>query len=135
MPILVAPITGSTYNMGGKMTEEEFITEMVSGALMRDSLCMTGDGADPTMLRGDQGGSRQQGRVNCDQSNPGPGGDCRSPEDRRGGGSAGVGMDIDGAGLVTMAMKDSRRSQDADRTAGGDWRHQAALHRQGHHDR
>ena len=29
MPILVAPITGSTYNMGGTMTEEAFIAEMV----------------------------------------------------------------------------------------------------------
>ena len=30
MPILVAPITGSTYNMGGTMTEEAFIAEMVA---------------------------------------------------------------------------------------------------------
>ncbi|MBP7518281.1 MAG: alpha-hydroxy-acid oxidizing protein, partial [Desulfobulbus sp.] len=50
MPILVAPITGSSYNMGGKMTEEAFIAEMVAGALQAGSLCMTGDGADPTMF-------------------------------------------------------------------------------------
>ena len=31
MPVLVAPITGSTYNMGGTMTEEAFIAEMVAG--------------------------------------------------------------------------------------------------------
>ncbi len=64
MPILGAPITGSTYNMGGKMSEEEFITEMVAGALMAGSICMTGDGADPDHVRQrHQGRGSQPGRL------------------------------------------------------------------------
>nr|WP_321464949.1 alpha-hydroxy-acid oxidizing protein [uncultured Desulfobulbus sp.] len=106
MPILGAPITGSTYNMGGKMSEEDFITEMVSGALMAGSLCMTGDGADPTMFgsgikagKANKGGSiaiikpREQEVIK---------GHLQTAEEA---GVLAVGMDIDGAGLVTMAMK------------------------------
>ena len=106
MPVLVAPITGSTYNMGGKMTEEDFIAEMVAGALMAGSLCMTGDGADPTMFgsgikagAANKGGSiaiikpREQEVVK---------GHLKTAEEA---GVLAAGMDIDGAGLVTMAMK------------------------------
>ena len=106
MPILGAPITGSTYNMGGKMTEEDFITEMVTGALAAGSLCMTGDGADPTMFgsgikagAANKGGSiaiikpREQGVIK---------GHLKTAEEA---GVLAAGMDIDGAGLVTMAMK------------------------------
>jgi isopentenyl diphosphate isomerase/L-lactate dehydrogenase-like FMN-dependent dehydrogenase len=106
MPILGAPITGSTYNMGGKMTEEEFITEMVAGALMAGSICMTGDGADPTMFgsgikagAANRGGSiaiikpRTQDVIKSHLNTAAEAGVLAT------------GMDIDGAGLVTMAMK------------------------------
>ncbi|MDD2463950.1 MAG: alpha-hydroxy-acid oxidizing protein [Desulfobulbus sp.] len=106
MPILGAPITGSTYNMGGKMTEEDFISEMVAGALMAGSLCMSGDGADPTMFdsgikagAANKGGSiaiikpRTQDVIKAH---------LKTAEEA---GVLAAGMDIDGAGLVTMAMK------------------------------
>src|SRR3990170_4697321 len=49
MPVLAAPMTGTPYNMGGKMTEENFITEIVEGSLLAGTSAMTGDGADPAM--------------------------------------------------------------------------------------
>ena len=106
MPILGAPITGSTYNMGGKMTEEQFIGEMVAGALMAGSICMTGDGADPTMFdSGIKAGAANQGgsiaiikpraqEVIIDH--------LRTAAAT---GLLAAGMDVDGAGLITMALK------------------------------
>jgi len=79
---------------------------MVSGALLAGSLCMTGDGADPTMFgsgikagEANKGGSiaiikpREQEVIK---------GHLQTAEEA---GVLAVGMDIDGAGLVTMAMK------------------------------
>lgn len=106
MPILGAPITGSTYNMGGKMSEEEFITEMVAGALMAGSICMTGDGADPTMFgSGIKAGAANPGgsiAIIKPRTQEVVAGHLQTAEEA---GVLAVGMDIDGAGLVTMAMK------------------------------
>ncbi len=106
MPILVAPITGSTYNMGGKMTEEDFIAEMVAGALMAGSLCMTGDGADPTMFgSGIKAGTANKGgsiAIIKPRAQDVIKGHLQTAEEA---GVLAAGMDIDGAGLVTMAMK------------------------------
>jgi len=106
MPILVAPITGSTYNMGGKMSEEDFITEMVAGALMAGSLCMTGDGADPTMFgSGIKAGAANKGgsiAIIKPRAQEVIKGHLKTAEEA---GVLAAGMDIDGAGLVTMAMK------------------------------
>lgn len=106
MPILVAPITGSSYNMGGKMTEEDFIAEMVAGALQAGSLCMTGDGADPTMF----GSGIKAGKANNGASIAiiKPRTQDMIKDHLRTAEEAGLlatGMDVDGAGLVTMALK------------------------------
>ena len=106
MPILVAPITGSSYNMGGKMTEEDFIAEMVAGALQAGTLCMTGDGADPTMF----GSGIKAGKANNGASIAiiKPRTQDMIKDHLRTAEEAGLlatGMDVDGAGLVTMAMK------------------------------
>ena len=106
MPILVAPITGSSYNMGGKMTEEDFIAEMVAGALQAGTLCMTGDGADPTMFgSGIKAGKANNGAsiaIIKPRTQDMIKGHLRTAEEA---GLLATGMDVDGAGLVTMAMK------------------------------
>ncbi|KXG77554.1 L-lactate dehydrogenase [Fervidicola ferrireducens] len=43
MPILAAPITGSDYNMGGAVPEEEFIKMVISGSKAAGTLGMCGD--------------------------------------------------------------------------------------------
>ena len=106
MPILVAPITGSSYNMGGKMTEEDFIAEMVAGALQAGTLCMTGDGADPTMFgSGIKAGKANNGAsiaIIKPRTQDMIRNHLRTAEEA---GLLATGMDVDGAGLVTMAMK------------------------------
>ncbi|WP_310601341.1 alpha-hydroxy-acid oxidizing protein [Desulfobulbus sp.] len=106
MPILVAPMTGSTYNMGGAMTEEQFVAELAAGALQAGTIAMTGDGADPSMF----GSGLAAGKANRASTiaiiKP------RAQEvivsylrQAEEAGVLATGMDVDGAGLVTMAMK------------------------------
>lgn len=106
MPILAAPMTGTSYNMGGKITEQEFIEEIVTGSLLVDTLSMTGDGADPTMYESGLKAAATHKRKTIAIIKP------RTQVEiikymrlAEAAGVLAVGMDIDGAGLVTMAMK------------------------------
>ena len=106
IPILAAPITGTTYNMGGKMTEEEFIEAIIAGSLQAGTLGMTGDAADPALW-----GSAMKAIA----SHQGRGIAIIKPREQKEiisrirdvekAGVLAVGMDIDGAGLITMALK------------------------------
>jgi isopentenyl diphosphate isomerase/L-lactate dehydrogenase-like FMN-dependent dehydrogenase len=106
MPILVAPMTGTPYNMGGKISEAEFIEELVAGSLAAGTLSMTGDGADPAMYEsGVKSGAVHQGKVIPiikPRSQVEIIKHIRKAEAAR---VLAVGMDIDGAGLITMALK------------------------------
>jgi isopentenyl diphosphate isomerase/L-lactate dehydrogenase-like FMN-dependent dehydrogenase len=106
MPILAAPMTGSTYNFGAPMSEAAFIEAIVDGCLRAGTVGLTGDGADPT--RFDSG-------LSALPRHGGRGGAIVKPRDHaavldrlaraEAAGAAFTGMDIDGAGLVTMALK------------------------------
>ncbi|MGB9846895.1 MAG: alpha-hydroxy-acid oxidizing protein, partial [Desulfotomaculales bacterium] len=48
-PILAAPMTGTPYNMGGAISEREFIGHIITGSRLAGSLGFCGDGADPAM--------------------------------------------------------------------------------------
>lgn len=105
-PILGAPITGNVYNMGGAMSEEDWAEAMIQGCLAAGTLGCSGDGADPAMYNSGveaiikaQGQGipfikpREQQEVlkylrRAEEANV-----------------LAVGMDTDGAGLVTMALK------------------------------
>lgn len=106
MPVLVAPITGTPYNMGGAMTEETFIAEIVAGALQAGTISMTGDGADPQMyesgLRAGAANKASTIAIIKPRAQDVVKHYIQSAEDT---GVLAVGMDIDGAGLITMAMK------------------------------
>jgi isopentenyl diphosphate isomerase/L-lactate dehydrogenase-like FMN-dependent dehydrogenase len=105
-PVLAAPITGTPYNMGGALTEREFIGMVISGSRAAGSLGFSGDGADPTMY--DAG-------VEAIAAADGRGVPIIKPREQQvvidrlrraeAAGAVAVGMDIDGAGLVTMALK------------------------------
>lgn len=106
LPVMAAPMTGTTYNMGGKMTEEQFAEEIVAGSLLAGTLGMTGDGADPQMYNsglkaisdnGGRGIAIIKPRAQDEIENR-----IKMAEDA---GALAVGVDIDGAGLVTMALK------------------------------
>ena len=44
MPILVAPMAGTSFNMGGCISEEDFALAMVEGARQAGTIACTGDG-------------------------------------------------------------------------------------------
>ncbi|KHK04210.1 alpha-hydroxy-acid oxidizing protein [Desulfovibrio sp. TomC] len=106
MPILAAPLTGVVYNMGGRLTEAEFIRRMIDGAVAAGTLGCCGDGADPTMF--DSG-------LAAITAQDGHGIPFIKPRGQEAvlallaratqAGAAAVGMDVDGAGLAVMALK------------------------------
>lgn len=105
-PIMAAPITGTTYNMGGALTEAEFIQAVIKGSLMAGSLGWSGDGADPTMYNSGLEAIREEQGMGIPIIKP------RAQEEiikrikeAEAAGAKAVGIDIDGAGLVTMALK------------------------------
>ncbi len=106
LPLLAAPMTGVSYNMGGDMSEQEFISCIARGSVMAGSVAMTGDGADPAMY--DSG-------IKAIEENNGRGIAIIKPRSQEEiisrirtaekAGALAVGVDIDGAGLLTMALK------------------------------
>ncbi len=105
-PILVAPVTGSVFNMGGALSEEEYIQSAVAGSENAGTVAMIGDSADLTMY---EEGLRALHKMN------GKGAAIIKPRDNKDIiqnikaaekiGVSAVGVDIDGAGLITMALK------------------------------
>lgn len=105
-PILAAPMTGTPYNMGGALTEKEFISTIVSGSRQAGSIGFTGDGADPAMY---------QSGIEAIEEEQGWGIPIIKPREQQvilsmlknaeQSGAKAVGVDIDGAGLITMALK------------------------------
>lgn len=105
-PILGAPITGNTYNMGGGLSEEEWSQAAVQGCLEAGTIACTGDGADPAMYDSGLAELRKVQGKGIPFIKP------REQEDvikylRRAeeAGALAAGMDVDGAGLLTMALK------------------------------
>lgn len=105
-PILGAPITGNTYNMGGALNEEQWAEAIIQGCLTAGTLGCTGDGADSAMYNSGVNAIIKAHGRGIPFIKP------REQEDvfnylRRAeeAGVLAVGMDIDGAGLVTMALK------------------------------
>lgn len=106
LPVMAAPITGTTYNMGGAITEEVYCEEVIAGSLMAGTIGWTGDGADPAMY-----GSG----ISAIKKNSGKGVPIIKPRAQEeiikrirqaeDAGAIAVGVDIDGAGLITMALK------------------------------
>ncbi|MCK8828200.1 alpha-hydroxy-acid oxidizing protein [Natroniella acetigena] len=105
-PILKAPVTGSQYNMGGAVSEEEYTKIVVEGSKEFGTIAMTGDSGDPTVY--DIG-------VDAIQACDGFGIPIIKPRGQdeikkrikmaEDAGSKAVGIDVDGAGLITMALK------------------------------
>jgi len=106
MPVLAAPMTGVSYNFGGDMGENEFADAMIRGAIAAGTLGMTGDGADPAMFEGGLAAIVAGGGMGIPIIKPrGQTEVIRLVKMAESSGAPAVGMDIDGAGLVTMAMK------------------------------
>jgi 4-hydroxymandelate oxidase len=107
MPILSAATGGTTYNMGGKLTEDEYINAILGGCLAAGSLGMAADGIqDPLNV--------YEGRLKAVSAHQGKAIAIIKPRlqseilDRirlvEAAGALAVGVDIDSAGRAAMAL-------------------------------
>jgi 4-hydroxymandelate oxidase len=88
------------------MSEDEFTDVWVSGALQAGSLGMIGDGADPVMYDGGLKAIRTAGGKGVPFIKPrGQAEIIKRIRQAEESGAIAVGMDVDGAGLITMALK------------------------------
>jgi 4-hydroxymandelate oxidase len=105
-PVFVAPLTGAGYNMGGALTEAEMVGSLVEGARAAGSFSFSGDGAESEIYADGLAAIKNTAGLGIPVIKP------RSMEaiaerirQAEESGAFAVGIDIDGAGLVTMAMK------------------------------
>ncbi|WP_407306312.1 alpha-hydroxy-acid oxidizing protein [Desulfosporosinus sp. SB140] len=104
-PILAAPIAGNKFNMGGALNEVEWAEAILQGCLSEGVLGCTGDGPDPMMYNtGIEAIVKAQG---CGIPFTKP----REPEEAirylkraEEANALAVGIDIDAAGLIAMAV-------------------------------
>ena len=104
-PILAAPITGAKINMGGALTEDEYITAVIDGSQKAGSLGMSGDTGDPTIYSAGLEAIKKAGGFGVPFIKPREQKEIinriKQAEDA---GAFAVGVDVDGAGLVIMKM-------------------------------
>ncbi|WP_455538191.1 alpha-hydroxy-acid oxidizing protein [Terrisporobacter sp.] len=104
-PIFAAPVTGTTLNMGGKISEREYITPVVEGCIESGIYPMVGDTAVDSFL---------MDNLDVLKANNGDGIVFIKPWENHDiikkiklaeeAGAYAVGVDIDACGLVTLSM-------------------------------
>jgi len=104
-PILAAPITGASINMGGAISEREMVDAMLQGTLAAGSLGMTGDTGVPSMYDDGLAGIRAVNGRGIPFIKPRSNDEIKKRiEKAEEAGALAVGVDVDGAGLITMAL-------------------------------
>jgi isopentenyl diphosphate isomerase/L-lactate dehydrogenase-like FMN-dependent dehydrogenase len=105
-PVFVAPLTGASYNMGGLYSEAEMVSCLVRGAAAAGSFSFTGDGAEEEIFAAGLSAIKDSGEPALPIVKPRS---MNAVAERlamaEASGAFAAGMDIDGAGLVTMALK------------------------------
>jgi len=104
-PCMAAPITGVKFNMGGAISEEEYCQDVIGGSLDSQTIGMIGDTGDPTCFEfGLKTIKENNGKgvaIIKPRSNDEIIKRIKMAEET---GVLAVGIDIDGAGLVTMKL-------------------------------
>lgn len=105
LPVMAAPITGTTLNMGGQVSEREYIEPVVKGCKNKDTFAMVGDTAVPEFLIEN---------LKVLEENQGHGIVFIKPwenkniiekiRDAEKAGAVAVGIDIDACGLITLKL-------------------------------
>ncbi len=105
IPLFAAPVTGTTLNMGGKFTEEEYITWVIDGCLSSGIYPMVGDTAVDSFLITNLQVLKSFGGEGIvfikPWSNENVINKIKLAEEA---GAFAVGMDIDACGLITLAL-------------------------------
>lgn len=104
-PVLGAPITGSKFNFGGYMTDEEYCKAVVEGSIAAGTMGMIGDTGDPAAFPFGIEAIKKAGGKAIAIIKPRSNGEIISRiKLAEAAGAAAVGIDIDGAGLITMKL-------------------------------
>jgi 4-hydroxymandelate oxidase len=105
IPVFAAPVSGTTLNMGGKFTEQEYISWVINGCLEAGIYPMVGDTAvDSFLITNLEELKKADGNgvaVLKPWKNPEVIKKIKMAEEA---GAYAVGMDIDAAGLITLAL-------------------------------
>lgn len=105
IPVFAAPVSGTTLNMGGKFTEKEYISWVIEGCLNGGIYPMVGDTAVDSFLITNLEELKRAGGNGIAVIKPWKNSEVinkiRMAEDA---GAYAVGMDIDAAGLITLAL-------------------------------
>lgn len=104
-PAIAAPITGTVFNMGGYVSDEEYSYDVVLGALDAGTIAMIGDTGDPKCFEHGINAVKKAGGNGIAIIKPRANDEIikriRVAEEA---GAVVVGIDSDGAGLVTMKL-------------------------------
>lgn len=105
IPVFAAPVSGTTLNMGGKLMEQEYISWVIKGCLDAGVYPMVGDTAVDAFLPTNLEELKKVGGKGIAVIKPWENknviGKIRMAEEA---GVFAVGMDIDAAGLITLAL-------------------------------
>lgn len=105
MPVFAAPVAGTSFNMGGKFTETEYISWVIGGCYDAGIYPMVGDGAIDTLLTDNlevikKFNGHGIAVIKPWQNNAA----IEKIKISEEAGVAAIGMDIDAAGLVTLSL-------------------------------
>lgn len=104
-PAMIAPITGTKFNMGGYVNDVEYVNDVVFGALDAGTIAMVGDTGDPTCLEAGLEAIKKANGKGIAIIKPRENAEIikrfKLAEEA---GAIAVGIDVDGAGLITMKL-------------------------------
>ena len=104
-PIFAAPITGTTLNMGGKISEREYITPVVEGCIDTGIYAMVGDTAVDQFLMDNLDVLKENNGQGIVFIKPWENHDIiKKIKLAEEAGAFAVGVDVDACGLVTLSM-------------------------------
>lgn len=105
LPVFAAPVSGTTLNMGGRYSEEEYISWVIEGSLKSGIYPMVGDTAVDSFLITNLNELKKQGGNGIAIIKPWENKNViekiKLAEEA---GAYAVGMDIDACGLITLAL-------------------------------
>lgn len=103
IPVFAAPVTGTVLNMGGKLTETEYITNVIKGCHEAGVIPMVGDSALPSFLTDNLSVLKEEKGTGIAFIKPWGNEEILARiESAKESGCCAVGVDVDACGLVTL---------------------------------
>lgn len=103
IPVLAAPIGGVSFNMGGGVSEEDYIDAVVTGCKAKGTIGCVGDGVPPFIHEAGYAAIEKNGGHGIPFIKPWEGDELNEKFTKaKATGCALFGMDVDAAGLITL---------------------------------